>query len=173
MSSPLEGAVCSQNPDVTPSQLNHTEFIDNAKILQLASLPTEILLMIASYLPLSNHTLLGLTCKRFRRALRYFTHIMHKEQPLNFQQAEMSEPKKYHPLRWEFLRLLEKDLFGQWLICHDCFILHPAHMFAKPEVSPVEWLSGLLRSQSQPRSCRQLLRLTGEQEFHLFTLWLD
>ena len=79
----------------------------------------------------------------------------------------MSDPQLFQPERWEFLRLLEKDISDKWLLCFDCFILHPRHSFAKPKTTLVPWLKscgGLLDIQGPPRSCRYLSCATPNQE---------
>ena len=79
----------------------------------------------------------------------------------------MSDPQLFQPQRWEFLRLLEKDISDKWLLCFDCFILHPCHVFVKPKTPLVPWLKscgGLLDTQRSPRSCRYLSHATPNQE---------
>ena len=79
----------------------------------------------------------------------------------------MSDPQLFQPERWKFLRLLEKDISDKWLLCFDCFILHPRHVFVNPKTPLVPWLKsccGLLNSQGPPRSCRYLSRTTPNQK---------
>lgn len=148
------------SPEVGPPQKCLHTSSDNGRPLNLSLMPREILLAIASELSPSARGLLAFTCKSFARTLVPLVGLKKPaEQPSNFQESRMSEPQLYQPERWEFLRLIEKDLSGRWLLCFDCFILHPDHMFAKRETSLTPWLKnygGLFRSQSQPRSCRYL-----------------
>lgn len=84
----------------------------------------------------------------------------------------MSNPQLYQADRWELLRLLEKDLSGAWLLCFDCFILHPAHVFVKPQKPLVPWLKdffGLCEDHSQPRSCRNQSYATAVQKTGTYT----
>lgn len=85
----------------------------------------------------------------------------------------MSDPQLFQPERWEFLRLLERDISDKWLLCFDCFILHPRHAFVKPKIPLVPWLKGcggLFHSQGPLRSCRYLSRATPSQEAGSFSL---
>ena len=85
----------------------------------------------------------------------------------------MSDPQLFQLGRWEFLRLLERDIGDRWLLCFDCFMLHPRHVFVKPKTPLVHWLKscgGLLDYQSPPRSCRYLSRTTPNQEGSSFSL---
>ncbi len=79
----------------------------------------------------------------------------------------MSDPQLFQPERWEFFRLLERDISGRWLICFDCFQFHPVHWFVEPKTTPVSWLKscgGLLHPQGPPRSCRYHSRTARNQE---------
>lgn len=131
--------------------------------------------MIAWNLPPSSRASLALTCKRFwygttRRLSTTRESLglgIPSELPSNFQESTMSDPQIFQPERWEFFRLLERDISDKWLLCFDCFILHPRHAFVKPKTPLVPWLKscgGLLDSQGPPRSCRHLSRGTPDQE---------
>jgi len=79
----------------------------------------------------------------------------------------MSDLQIFQPERWEFLRLLERDVSDKWLLCFDCFILHPRHVFVNPKTPLLPWLKscgGLLDPQGPPVSCRYLSRATANQE---------
>ena len=85
----------------------------------------------------------------------------------------MSDPKLFQPGRWDLLRLLERDLGDKWLLCFDCFMLHPRHACVKPEPPLVSWLKscgGLRDYQSPPRSCRYLSRATPNEQVSCFSL---
>ena len=85
----------------------------------------------------------------------------------------MSDPQLFQPGRWEFFRLLERDLGDKWLLCFDCFMLHPRHAFLKTETPLVRWLKscgGLLDYKSPPRSCRYRSRATPNQKAISFSL---
>ena len=152
----------------------------NGESLALPLMPTELLLMIAWNLPPSSRALFALTCKRLRDAMircvscesrHHRTELLGfgipRELPSNFQEPTMSDPWLFQPERWELLRLLERDLSDTWLLCFDCFKLHPRHAFLKTKTPLVPWLKscgGLLELRSPPRSCRYLSRATPNQE---------
>ena len=120
-------------------------------------MPPEIIQMIGSELPPSARASFALTCKGFLNTLLPLDGLaLPREQPPNFQDVCMNVPQLYQPERWAFLRLLEVDLSHQWLICFDCFSLHPSRVFRKTHQSLFPWLKDgwdFLRSQRQPRSC--------------------
>jgi len=137
--------------------------------------------MIACNLPPSSRALLALTCKRFWNAIprRMSTAPFSfgnpeslclgipRELPSNFHESAMSDLQIFQPERWEFLRLLERDIYDKWLLCFDCFILHPCHVFVNPKIPLLPWLKrcgGLLDPQGPPRSCRYLSPATAKQE---------
>ncbi len=160
---------------------NHsTMSSSNGGPLTISLMPMELILMIACNLPPSSHALLALTCKRFWDAMprRLPTASLPvndperlglgipREMPSNFRESTMSDPQLFQPERWELLRLLERDISDKWLLCFDCFILHPCHAFAKPKTSLVHWLKscgGLFGYQGPPRSCRYLLHGTKHE----------
>lgn len=154
---------------------------ENGVPLAISFMPMELVSMIACNLPPSSRASFALTCKRFWNGIprRMSTTTLSfddpehlclgipRELPSNFQESKMSDPQLFQPGRWDFLRLLERDISDKWLLCFDCFILHPRHAFAKPNTPLVPWLKscgGLLHSQGPPRSCRYLLRATPNQE---------
>ena len=154
----------------------------NEDPLTLPLMPVEILLIIASNLPPSSRAPFALTCKRFWRGFRSpvsttgsTTHDrterlglgIPREMPGNFHELTMSDPQLFSPERWEFLRLLEKDISDTWLRCSDCFVLHPCHAFVRPKMALMPWLKsccgGRFGSQSPPRSCRYLSRAAPDR----------
>ena len=159
---------------------------ENAEPLAISLMPMEILIMIAWNLPPSSRALFALTCKRFwkgttRRISCEETDDsteclglgIPRELPPNFQGSTMSDPQLFQPERWELLRLLERDISDTWLLCFDCFKLHPRHVFGKPKTPLVPWLKscgGLFDYQSPPRSCRYLSRVMPKQEASSFSL---
>ena len=162
---------------------------ENGEPLALSLMPMELILMIAWNLPPGSRAPFALTCKRFRNAMMRRLSCdstgphydlrerlglgISAEMPPNFQELTMSDPRFFQPERWEFLRLLERDISDSWLLCFDCFMLHPRHAFVKPKTPLVSWLKscgGLLDSQSPPRSCRYLSRATPNQEAGSFSL---
>lgn len=160
---------------------------ENGGPLTISLMPLELILMIACKLPPSSRATLALTCKRFWNAIprRVSTASLSfddperlclgipREMPSNFQDPPMSDPQLFQPERWKFLRLLERDISDQWLLCFDCFILHPRHAFVKPKTSLVPWLKscgGLLNSRARPRSCRYLSPATQDQETGSYSL---
>ena len=173
----------------------------NGEPLALSLMPTELILMIAWNLPPSSRALFALTCKRFWYAMtrrvscelgvldvsgasgvsgastRDQTELLGlgipRELPFNFQDLLMSDPQLFQPERWELLRLLERDISDTWLLCFDCFKLHPRYAFLKSKTALVPWLKscfGLLDLQSPPRSCRYLSRATPNQEAGFLSL---
>ena len=151
--------------------------------LGISLMPIEIILIIARNLPPSSRAPFALTCTRFwdampRRAIWPLDEPrerlgMLKELPSNFQESTMSDPQLFQPGRWEFLRLLERDIGDKWLLCFDCFMLHPRHAFSKPETPLMHWLKscgGLLHYQSPPRSCRYPSRTRPNKEVSSFSL---
>lgn len=127
---------------------------------QFLALPTEILLLIASALPIPSRAPLALTCKRLFDIVGEFKPFaaieLPTEQPLDFRSPRMSKARIYQPARWELLRSLERDLNGKWSLCSECFMLHPKCMFAEYEKSIVPWHKEYYRSHgSDFRSCRQ------------------
>ncbi|KAI4106857.1 MAG: hypothetical protein LQ339_002829 [Xanthoria mediterranea] len=78
------------------------------------------------------------------------------QQPHDFWTRRMSKPGVYQPTRWEFLRLLERDRWGgDWLLCSECFTLHPKRMFAPYQESIVPWLRHYYEAHdSDFRTCR-------------------
>ena len=142
----------------------------NGRTPNLLSMPAEILLSIASNPSPSSRDVLSLTCKRFMNTLSPLVGLqVPAEQPPNFQKPSMSGPQDYQFERWDFLRLLEKDLFDRWLTCYDCFTLHPAHVFEKPEGSLVSWFKQYTTSpgpQSRLRSCFDQQRVPTTKGAH-------
>ena len=125
----------------------------------LLSLPTELLLIIITYLPDPSRASLALTCKTllsFQSASLPFKVLsLPRDQPSTFRSPSMSKPSIYQPLRWEFLSLLERDLKGKWSQCSECFTLHPKRMFAAYEKSIPSWLAKFYKTHaSHYRSCR-------------------
>lgn len=160
---------------------------ENGVPLAISLMPMELVSMIACNLPPSSRAPLALTCKRFWNGIprRMSTAPLSlddperlclgipRELPANFQESTMSDPQLFQPERWEFLRLLERDISDKWLLCFDCFILHPRHAFVKPKIPLVPWLKGcggLFHSQGPLRSCRYLSRATPSQEAGSFSL---
>ena len=156
---------------------------ENGEPLSISLMPIEIILIIARDLPPSSRASLALTCKGFWNAMprRPIWPLqdpreclgIRKELPLNFQESAMSDPKLFQPGRWELLRLLERDLGDKWLLCFDCFMLHPRHACVKPETPLVTWLKscgGLRDYQSPPRSCRYRSRATPNEQASSFSL---
>ena len=133
---------------------------DTSRILQL---PNEILTLIAGELPPAPRASLALTCKTLYavvcsqgRSQAFQGIAFPAEQPSDFQSPRMSDPKIYHPARWEFLNFLEKDMNGSWALCTECFTLHPKSMFAEYHRSVVPWLKDYYEKHSGDyRSCRQ------------------
>ena len=123
----------------------------------LSLMPPEMIRMIASNLPPSARASLALTCKGFLDTLLPLDGLaLPREQPPNFQDVCMSLPQLYQLERWAFLRLLEVDLSQKWLLCFDCFSLHPSRVFRKTHQSLFSWLRDgwdYLSLQRQPRSC--------------------
>ena len=158
MNSPHRRASLYNLEAAPPPKTNHA-FVDFEGPLKLSLMPTEILRMIGQCLPPSARAALALTCKGFWNALIVpFT----PEKARKLWQAKIVKPRLYklglgwpveprsdsqgsrrtklqlcQPERWDFKRLLEKDLLDEWLLCFDCFILHPAHKFVKVEISPL------------------------------------
>lgn len=151
--------------------------------------------MVAWNLPPSSRASFALTCKRFWYALtrrvpgrlavsglsgvstRDQTELLGlgipRELPSNFRQPTMSDPQLFQPERWEFLQLLERDISDTWLLCFDCFKLHPRHAFRKPKKLLVPCLKSfrkLFGVRSPPRSCRYLSRSTQNQQAGSFSL---
>ena len=147
---------------------------ENGEPLAISLMPMEVILMISCNLPTNSRALLSLTCKRFWDVIpRHTSKTEHLylsfpgELPPNFQESTMSDPQLFRPERYEFLRLLERDISNKWLLCFDCFILHPTHLFVKPKTPLLPWLKrsgGLLDNQCPPRSCRYLSRAMPNQE---------
>lgn len=126
----------------------------------IITLPTELLLMIASTLPVSAQASSALTCKRlFHTLCSTFVGLrLPREQPSNFREPSMSKPQCYQPERWKFLRLIERDHSKNWCICSDCFMLHPIYMFSDFEESLVPWLKKYYMSKgAESRTCRRAL----------------
>ena len=135
--------------------------------LTIDVLPTEIILLIASKLPVNAYAIFSLTCKRFYHTLsaQFEGLNMPIEQPPNLQEIGMSKPQLYQPERCVFLRLLENDLSSTWSLCSDCFVLHPNHMFAANETSLVHWYRKFSRSkEAGTRSCSHPLSTVNSQE---------
>lgn len=132
--------------------------LENGEPLVLSLMPMELILMIAWNLPPGSRAPFALTCKRFRNAMMRpvssvstgppYDHTerlglgIPTEMPPNFHESTMSDPKLFQPGRWGFLRLLESDISDTWLLCFDCFMLHPRHAFVKPKRPLVPWLKG-------------------------------
>lgn len=140
----------------------------------LVTLPTELLLLIAMELPIPSQASLALTCRRLFGIVSEFNPFaaiaLPAEQPLDFQSPRMSKAQIYQPARWEFLRSSERDLNGKWLLCSECFILHPRWMFSEYEKCIVPWHKEYYRAHgSDFRSCRQ-----GRKEWDVETrsAWL-
>ena len=140
---------------------------DNERPLTISLMPSEIIVMIACNLTPCSRAPLALTCKRFwneiPRKIPRSTQLdglgIPRELPSNFKEPTMSDPRLSQPERWQFLRLLERDNSDRWLLCFDCFILHPRYTFIKPKTTLVPWLKscgGLLSPLDPPRSCRYL-----------------
>ena len=132
----------------------------------LLALPTEILQLIASELPPASRASFSLTCKTLRSIERntnlFQAFMLPSEQPHDFQTPQMSKPSVYQPARWEFLRFLERDLAGKWLLCSECFTLHPKSMFAEFQKSIVPWLKDYYGSCcSDFRTCRHWRKVPG------------
>ena len=132
----------------------------------LLALPTEILQLIASELPPASRASFSLTCKTLQSIERntniFQAFIFPSEQPHDFQTLQMSKPSVYQPARWEFLRFLERDLAGKWLLCSECFTLHPKSMFAEFQKSIVPWLKDYYGSHcSDFRTCRHGRKVPG------------
>ncbi len=143
--------------------------------VKLSFLPMEILIMISSSLPPSSRALFALMCKRLYFGLTTISLIprarvlsdtgwcglkISKELPSNFTTWAMSEPRRFQPERWELLRLLEKDISDRWLLCYDCFILHPTQAFRTTQHPLVYRLDRNLRKllglPTLPRTCHPL-----------------
>ncbi|KAI4212858.1 MAG: hypothetical protein L6R36_009474 [Xanthoria steineri] len=92
------------------------------------------------------------------------------QQPHDFWTRRMSKPGVYHPTRWEFLRLLERDRRGDdgdWLVCSECFTLHPKRMFAPYRESIVPWLRHYYEARdSDSRTCRHGRGLRSRPAFN-------
>ena len=134
--------------------------------------------MIASHLSASSRAVLALVCKRFycewkysvlsnrdkrweaREAIR-----LPMETPDKYQIPSMSKASEFRPQRWRLLQLLERDVSEKWLLCHDCFILHPVEAFDLPKKTPITWLKKCYNkclNVDTPRSCRRLLPFTSD-----------
>lgn len=98
-------------------------WITPIKRRSIIELPTELLLHIASFLPVSSRACLALTNKHCSNMLDgSFKHLQWPaEQPRNF--PTVTAASEYHPERWTFLCLLGKDLQSQWSACSECFVL--------------------------------------------------
>ena len=138
----------------------------------ITDMPTEIILMIASHLCPCSRTCLGLVCKRFYDEWK-FTVLSDKsksrkirneinlprEIPSYFRSKWMSEPWTFHPERWELFWLLQRDISDKWLLCHDCFILHPISAFDLPKRTFWRCLLAKIREffmYEALRSCQKL-----------------
>lgn len=122
------------------------------------ALPTELLLLIITELPIASRASLALTCKRSFEVVSEFDPFsaitLPAEQPIDFQSARMSKTQNYHPVRWQFLHSLERDLRG-WALCSECFVLHPKWMFTEYERCIVPWHRKFYKSHGSIfRSCR-------------------
>lgn len=177
------GKICLGDPEAGPPQKTAFTPPANERPLNLSMMPPEIILMITLELLPSAQALFAHTCRDFLRILaplsariakadpKALQLRMPREQPSNFQESEMSEPQLYQSERWELLRLWEKDISDRWLLCFDCFILHPVHMFVKPERSLVPWFKDSVGlSGSQRRSCRNPRCPTTAQEAGSYSL---
>ena len=100
-------------------------------------LPTELVLQVLSLLPSYSCASLALCSRRLYSSLSESLSApdlqLPREQPRNFQESTMSNPKIYRPRRWTFLCLLQKDL-NDWRICSTCFKLHPIARFTQEEL---------------------------------------
>lgn len=106
----------------------------------LLQMPAELLLLIDLELPAASQASLSLTCKAlyslYTAKSTPFTGVkLPVEQPEGFTSNQMSRPEFYQPERWQFLLFLQADLKEQWLLCSECFTLHPKHMFLAYERS--------------------------------------
>lgn len=131
----------------------------NQGMSRFPALPTEILVLIVSELPDASRASLALTCTRLldivSESKPFEAIALPAEQPSDFQSPRMSRAQVYHPARWEFLRSLERDLKGKWLLCSECFTLLPRRMFTEYKRSVVPWLKSYYASHdSDYRSCR-------------------
>ncbi len=93
----------------------------------ILQLPGELILIIASELPICSQAALSLTCRALWLVLpiQFRKLRMPAEQPLNLRDPTMSKPQFYQPDRWDFLRLLERDMLKHWYLCSECIMLHP------------------------------------------------
>ena len=125
----------------------------------LMALPPELLLLITTELSDVSRASLALACRgllSFISDPSLFKGLgLPPEQPPEFQSPRMSKTRVYQPARWEFLRLLERDLNSKWYLCSECFTLHPRKMFAQYKNSTVPWLKNYYKlKDSDFRTCR-------------------
>lgn len=122
--------------DSSPKGLESSDGSESSEIIEvkpahsfLSKLPSELLLEIASLLPLPSRVCLALTCKPFlerideSKALRESIELkLHRKvpKPFNLYRTPFLTP------RWELLRLLESE---EWRACKECICLHPVSEF--------------------------------------------
>lgn len=100
-------------------------------------LPVELILLISSHLPSYSMASLALSSKQLFLSLDQTWKQdlnLPAEQPPNFEDSSMSEPAEYQFSRWTFLTMLEKDLAGRWMLCSQCFKLHPSSQFPEAQL---------------------------------------
>lgn len=146
---------------------NLVQLLSKEQSHSLLALPTEIIQLITSELPAASRASFSLTCKsllaleRDTKPFQAFT--FPSEQPHDFHSTRMNKASNYQPARWDFLCFLERDLNGEWLLCSECFTLHPRRMFAEYRRSIVPWLEDYYTSNSSDfRGCRQGRRTHAE-----------
>ncbi|KAI4217786.1 MAG: hypothetical protein LQ349_009028, partial [Xanthoria aureola] len=171
----LDGLQYHTSSQNTPIPLAHflLPFRPQEKSSSLLRLPTEILQLIASGLPLASRASFALSCKTLLAVERdprllFQAFLFPAQQPRDFWTRRMSKPCVYQPTRWEFLRLLERDRWGDsdWLLCSECFTLHPKRMFAPYRKSIVPWLRHYYEAHdSDFRTCRHWRGLRSRPAF--------
>lgn len=171
-SSTTDDHITDQNPskNVTANTGSKTSHLQSI-------IPTELLLVIVSHLSPSSRALLALTCKRLWNDLLHLVVNqssssgdidcpgleMPRQTPPNLYARAMREPRNFQFERFEFLRLLEDDVFDKWVLCHDCFRLHPPHAFKIPSMKMLEGIRTKIRkvvgAPDSHRSCRSHIRV--------------
>lgn len=148
----------------------------------LPDLPLEVLSLVASFLPPGQQAVFALVSRRFtvawrggllgdeadRQAVK-----LPKEVERGTISSHQNELSVYQKERWMLLLFLEKDIADKWLLCDDCFILHPvqALQLAEKELPPIQpgqkkkYYDNLMNNPtaSKPRTCRSLVPKTPGQ----------
>lgn len=139
---PEETPLEDQPPDFAKQAPRFSKYGALDSKAPISSLPTEVILEIASHTTPCSRVCLALSSKRLFSIISDGFSNLFDDLKLPAELPQDSPPRftandwplMYQPERWNLLCLLQKDS-RHWLACSDCFVLHPAQWFGQTEVA--------------------------------------